>query len=109
MIKQPRFPLEIMRVCVRCYDAQALSLRNLQDMMAERGVLVDHVTVRRWAQKMLPLAAVVSRRRKLAVGSCWCVDETYVRVGGQWKYPYRGVEKFGQTMVPTARLLPSRG
>lgn len=65
--------------------------------MAERGVLVDHATVRRWALKMLPVLAAVFRRRKLPVGSSWREDETYVLVIGQWKYLYRAVDKLGQT------------
>ena len=75
-----------MLVCVRWYAAYPLSLRNLEEMMAERGVLVDHATVHRWALKMLPVLAAVFRQRKLPVGKSWRVDETYVLVGGQWKY-----------------------
>ncbi len=112
LIKRLRFPLEVMLVCVRWYAAYPLSLRNLEAMMAERGVLVDHATVHRWALKMLPVLAAVFRRRKLPVGKSWRVDETYVLVGGQWKYLYRAVDKLGQTVdflltahrdVPAAR------
>jgi len=67
-------------------------------MMAERGVLVDHTTVHRWAVKMLPELAKVFRRRKHTVGTSWRVDETYIRVGGQWKYLYRAVDRLGQTV-----------
>ena len=84
VIRRLRFPLEIMLVCVRWYAAYPLSLRNLEEMMAERGVLVDHATVHRWSLKMLPVLAKVFRRRKHPVGSSR-VDETYVLVGGQWK------------------------
>jgi putative transposase len=98
VIKRLHFPLEIMLVCVRWYAAYSLSLRNLEEMMAERGVLVDHATVHRWALKMLPALAKVFRRRKHPVGRTWRVDETYVRVGGQWKYLYRAVDKLGQTV-----------
>ena len=91
-------PLEIMLVCVRWYAAYPLSLRNLEEMMAERGVLVDHATVHRWALKMLPVLAKVFRRRKHPVGRSWRVDETYVLVGGQWKYLYRAVDRLGQTV-----------
>jgi putative transposase len=61
-------------------------------------VLVDHATVHRWALKMLPVLAAVFGRRKLPVGKSWRVDETYVLVGGQWKYLYRAVDKLGQTV-----------
>ena len=92
------FPLEIMLVCVRWYAAYPLSLRNLEAMMAERGVLVDHATVHRWSQKMLPVLAKVFRRRKHPVGRSWRVDETYVLVGGQWRYLCRAVDRLGQTV-----------
>jgi hypothetical protein len=62
VIKRLHYPLEVMLVCVRWYAAYPLSLRNLEEMMAERGVIVDHATVHRWALKMLPvLASVVSQ------------------------------------------------
>jgi transposase-like protein len=86
VIERLHFPLEVMLVCVRWYAAYPLSLRNLEEMMAERGVFVDHATVGRWALKMLPVLAKVFRGRKHPVGRSWRVDETYVRVGGQWKY-----------------------
>jgi putative transposase len=98
VIKRLHYPLEIMLLCVRWYAAYSLSLRNLEEMMAERGVTVDHATVHRWALKMLPVLAAVMRRRKLPVGPSWRVDETYVLVGGQWKYLYRAVDKLGQTV-----------
>ena len=98
VIKRLHFPLEIMLVCVRWYAAYPLSLRNLEEMMAERGVIVDHATVHRWALKMMPVLAAVLRRRKLPVGASWRVDETYVLVGGRWKYLYRAVDKLGQTV-----------
>ena len=98
VIKRLHFPLEVMLVCVRWYAAYPLSLRNLEEMMAERGVLVDHATVHRWALKMLPVLASTFRRRKLPVGTSWRVDETHVLVGGQWKYLYRAVDKLGQTV-----------
>jgi len=66
--------------------------------MAERGVVVDHATVHRWALKMLPVLAAVFRARKRSVGSSWRVDETYIQVGGQWKYLYRAVDRLGQTV-----------
>ena len=81
VIRRLHFPLEIMLVCVRWYAAYPLSLRNLEEMMAERGVLVDHATVHRWSLKMLPMLAKVFRRRKHPVGRSWRVDETYVLVG----------------------------
>ena len=98
VLKRLHYPIEVMLVCVRWYAAYPLSLRNLEEMMAERGVAVDHTTVHRWAVKMLPILAAVMRRRKRHVGSSWRMDETYIRIGGQWKYLYRAVDKAGHTI-----------
>jgi putative transposase len=67
VIKRLHFPLEVMLVCVRWYASYPLSLRNREEMMAERGVAVDHATVHRWALKILPVLAGVFRRRKRTV------------------------------------------
>lgn len=83
VIKRLHFPLEILLVCVRWYSAYPLSLRNLEEMMAERGLFVDHAMVRHWALKMLPVLAKDFGGRKQPVGTAWRVDETYVRVGGE--------------------------
>ena len=98
VIKRLHFPLEIMLVCVRWYAAYPLSLRQLEEMMAERGVGVDHATVHRWALKILPVLAAVFRQRKRPVGGSWRMDETYIQVSGQWKYLYRAVDRLGQTV-----------
>ena len=98
VLKRLHYPLEVMLVCVRWYAAYPLSLRHLEEMMAERGVEVDHSTVHRWAIKILPVLAAVLRRRKRPVGASWRMDETYVLVRGQWKYLYRAVDKAGATV-----------
>lgn len=98
VIRRLHFPLEVMLVCVRRYAAYPLSLRNLEEMMAERGVAVDHATVHRWALKMLPVLAAVFRGRKRPVGTSWRMDETYTLVAGQWKYLYRAFDKPGQAV-----------
>ena len=98
VLKRLHYPFKVMLMCVRWYAAYPLSLRQLEEMMAERGVEVDHTTVHRWAIKMLPVLALMLRRRKRAVGLSWRMDETYVLVGGQWKYLYRAVDKAGQTI-----------
>ncbi len=87
-----------MLVCARWYAADPLSFRHLEEMMQERGVFVDHFTVHRWALKILPVMALVFRRRKRPVGTSWRMDETYIKVAGQWKYLYRAVDKDGDTV-----------
>ena len=98
VIKRMHYPLEVMLVCVRWYAAYPLSLRHIEEMMAERGVSVDHATVHRWAIKILPVLASVFRRRKRPVGTSWRMDETYIKVAGQWKYLHRAVDRDGDTV-----------
>jgi len=73
-------------------------LRNLEEMMAERGIAVDHSTVHRWVIKLVPLFEKTFRRHKRPVGKSWRMDETYVKVKGSWKYLYRAVDKAGNTV-----------
>ena len=87
-----------MLTCVRWYPAYPLSLHHIEDMTAERRVFVDHATVHRWAIKILPVLAAVFRRRKRLVGTSWRMDETYIKVAGQWKYLCRAVDRDGDTI-----------
>jgi putative transposase len=98
VIKRMHYPLDVMLTCVRWYAAYPLSLRHIEEMMAERGVLVDHATVHRWSIKILPVLAAVFRRCKRPVGASWRMDETYIKVAGQWKYLYRAVDRDGDTI-----------
>src|SRR5674476_154966 len=98
ILKRLHYPLEVMLTCVRWYVAYPLSLCHVEEMMQERGVFVDHTTVHRWAIKMLPMLAAVFRRRKRPVGRSWRMDETYIKVSGQWKYLYRAVDRAGETV-----------
>ena len=79
VIKRMHYPLEVMLVCVRWYEAYPMSLRHIEEMMAERGVFVDHATVHRWSIKILPVLAAVFRRRKRPVGTSWRMDESVSR------------------------------
>jgi putative transposase len=94
-----------MLVCARWYAAYPLSFRHLEEMRQERGVFVDHSTVHRWSLKILPVLALIFRRRKRPVGTSWRMNETYIKVAGQWKYLYRAVDKDGD---PVDFLLTAR-
>ena len=98
VLKRLHYPLEVMLICVRWYVAYPLSLRHIEELMHERGVFVDHTTIHRWAIKILPVLAAAFRRRKRPVGGSWRMDQTYVLVGGQWKYLYRAVDQDGSTV-----------
>ncbi|CDH35126.1 transposase (fragment) [Xenorhabdus bovienii str. Intermedium] len=95
--KRLHYPVDIIAQCVRWYLTYALSLRNLEEMMAERGIFVDHATIHRWVLRLVPLLSKAFRKRKKPVGSRWRMDETYIKVKGQWKYLYRSVDTDGQT------------
>src|SRR5450756_203783 len=98
VLKRLHYPLDVILLCVRWYSAYPLSLRHLEEMMAERGISVDHSTVHRWAIKLLPVLEKAFRRTKRKVGRSWRMDETYIRVKGEWKYMYRAVDKTGNTV-----------
>jgi putative transposase len=83
---------------VRWYVAYPISYCQLEEMMEERGVEVDHSRLNRWVLKYVPLLDQTFRGRKGRVGGSWQMDETYVRIKGQWKYLYRAVDKAGNTV-----------
>ena len=96
--KGMRFPIDVILVCIRWYAAYPLSYRQLEEMMEERGVFVDHSLINRWAIRFLPLLEKVFRQHKRPVGGSWRMDETYIKVKGAWKYLYRAVDKEGKTV-----------
>jgi putative transposase len=96
--KGMRFPIDVILVCIRWYAAYPLSYRHMEEMMQERGVLVDPSSINRWAIRFLPLLEKVFRKHKRPVGTSWRMDETYIKVNGQWKYLYRAVDKEGKTV-----------
>jgi putative transposase len=98
VMKRLHFPLDIILRCVRWYVAYSLNLRDLEEMIAEHGVEVDHSTVHRWVIKLVPLFEKSFRQHKRPVGKSWRMDETYIKVQGQWKYLYRAVDKDGDTV-----------
>ena len=96
--KGSHFERDVILWCVRWYVAYPISYRQLEEMMEERGVEVDHSTLNRWVVKYVPLLDQQFRPRKRPVGSSWRMDETYVKVKGRWKYLYRAVDKIGATV-----------
>ena len=72
--------------------------RDLEGILAERGVAVDHVTLNRWVVKYSPLIAANAQTRKRPTGVSWRMDKTYIKVKGKWTYYYRAADKFGKTL-----------
>jgi len=93
-----RFPAEVIVIAVRWYLRYGLSYRDVEEMLVERGVEVDHVTVYRWVQRFTPLLADAARFCRHSPGHRWFVDETYVKVNGVWRYVYRAVDQYGQVI-----------
>jgi transposase-like protein len=93
-----RFPPEVIVVAVRWYLRFNLSYRDVEELLTERGVEVDHVTVYRWVQRFTPLLADAARFCRHSPGDRWHVDETYVKINGVWRYVYRAVDQCGQVM-----------
>ena len=96
--KGVHFPQEIILTCVRWYVAYPLSTRHVEELMQERGVSIDHSTVNRWVIKYSPQLEDAFHRRKRPVGRSWRMDETYIKIKGEWRYLYRAVDKQGQSI-----------
>ena len=88
----------IILLCVRWYLRYSLSYRDLEEIMAERGLSIDHVTIWRWVQRYAPVLNQRIRRELRRPNRSWRVDETYVRVAGNWAYLYRAVDSAGETI-----------
>lgn len=85
-------------LAVRWYLRYGLSYRDVEELLAERGIEVDHVTVYRWVQRFTPLVVEAARPCRHSAGDRGFVDETYVRVAGAWRYLYRAVDQHGQVI-----------
>ena len=83
---------------MRWYLRYGLSYRDVEELLAERGIAVDHVTVFRWVQRFTPLLIDAARPCRHVPGDRWFVDETYVKVAGRWVYLYRAIDQFGQVI-----------
>jgi transposase-like protein len=88
----------VVLLAVRWYLRYGLSYRDVEELLAERGVDVDHVTIYRWVQRFTPLVIEAARPCRHSVGDRWFVDETYVKVAGVWRYVYRAVDQYGQVI-----------
>ena len=93
-----RFPREVIAVAVRWYLRHGLSYRDVEELLAERGVTVDHVTIYRWVQRFTPEFIEAARPCRHAPGDRWFVDETCVKVSDRWTYLYRAVHQYGQVI-----------
>jgi transposase-like protein len=88
----------VITVAVRWYLRYGLSYRDVEELLAERGIDVDHVTVYRWVQRFTPLLADAARFSRHLPGDRWYVYETYVKVTGVWRYVYRAVDQHGRVI-----------
>jgi putative transposase len=96
--KGSQFEREVILWAVRWYVAYPIGYRQLEEMMGERGVAVDHSTLNRWVIKYAPEVAQRFRRCQRPVGRSWRLDETYVKIKGKSAYLYRAVDKEGHTI-----------
>src|ERR671910_3895355 len=92
------FPPDVIVLAVRWYLRFGLSYRDAEELLAERGIEVDHVTVYRWVVRFTPLLGEAARPCRHPVGDRWQADETYVKVAGRWRYVYRAIDQFGQVV-----------
>jgi transposase-like protein len=92
------FPSDVIVLAVRWYLRYGLSYRDVEELLAERGIEVDHVTIYRWVQRFTALLAEAARPCRHAVGDRWWVEETYVTLTGRWRSVYRAVDQFGQVI-----------
>ena len=93
-----RFPPDVIVLAVHWYLRFGLSYRDLEELLAERGVEDDHVTLFRRVQRFTPLLVDAARPCRHTVGARWFVDETYVKVAGIWRYVYRAIDEHGQVV-----------
>ena len=93
-----RFPPDVIVVAVRWYLRYGLSYRDVEELLAERGITVDHVSIYRWVQRFTLLLIDAARPLRYAPGDRWFVDETYVKIAGRWVYLYRAIDQFGQVV-----------
>jgi putative transposase len=96
--KGAHFVRDIILACMQWYLAYPLSYRQVEELMEERGVFVDHATINRWVLKYSPQLAAAFHHRKRLVGRSWRRAEPYIRIKGEWRSLDRAVDKYGQTI-----------
>jgi len=96
--KGAHYPKSVILHAVFFYVRYAVSYRDLEEILAERGVSVDHATLNRWVVKFAPLIADQAQARKRPTAKSWRMDETYIKVKGRWTYLYRTAGRDGQTL-----------
>jgi transposase, IS6 family len=93
-----RFPPDVITFAVRWYLRYGLSYRDVEELLAERGITVDHVSIYRWVQRFTTLMIDAARPCRHAPDDRWFVDETYAKIAGRWAYLYRAIDQFGQVI-----------
>lgn len=96
--KGNHYPKSVILYAVFFYVRYAVSYRDLEEIMVERGIHVDHATLNRWVVKYAPVIAKTAQTRKRPTAGSWRMDETYIKVKGKWCYLYRAVDKHGKTL-----------
>ena len=98
MFKGYQFPKEIILQAIYFKLRFSLTYRDVEELLTIRGVRVDHATIQRWIYKFMPLIETTFNKRRKPVGKSWRLDETYIKVKGEWMYLYRAVDKDGNTV-----------
>ena len=93
-----RFPPDVIMIAVRWYLRYGLSYRDVEELLTERGIEVNHVSIYRWVQRFTPLLIDAARPCRHVPGDRWFVDETSVKVAGRWVYLYRAIDQYGQVI-----------
>lgn len=96
--KGRQFPKDVILFAVFFYVRSKVSYRDLEEILAERGVTLDHATLNRWVTKYSPLIAEKARRKKAPTDRSWKMDEAYIQAKEEWVYLYRAVDKHGKTL-----------
>ena len=92
------YPKDLILQSVRWYLRYSLNYRDLEEILEERGVEIDHTTPYRWVQKYAPQLEAEHRKRRKVCGISWRMDETCIKVKGEWVYLYWAVDKEGDTV-----------